>query len=197
MTWRALLAFLVLGILIVPAVKAEEFEPSKVHFYMYGAYWCPHCRNVKEGIKANFGEEVLTYYEIEGVEHNKNKFAELYQLTGISGIPATAIFYDGEIYAVIEGEFNVSKAGEIMAEAKNQGGVLLVVGGKVYLLKRSGQEVEKLKEIFLSGKAEGTQKEPEESDNSSICGPASVLLPPIGAAYLRRRRHSTKLPSNV
>jgi len=193
---RALLALLALGILIVPAVRAEEFEPSKVHFYMYGAYWCPHCRNVKEGIKANFGEEALTYYEIEGVDHNKNQFAELYQLTGISGIPATAIFYDGEIYAVIEGEFDVSKTGEIITEAKNQGGVVLMVSRKPYILQRSSQEVEKLKEIFLSGKAEEAQK--EQGDNkSSICGPASVLLPSVGAAYLRKRRHSTKVPSNV
>lgn len=193
---RALLALLALGILIVPAVRAEEFEPSKVHFYMYGAYWCPHCRNVKEGIKANFGEEALTYYEIEGVDHNKNRFAELYQLTGISGIPATAIFYDGDLYAVIEGEFDVSKTGEIITEAKNQGGVVLMVSRKPYILQRSNHEVGKLKEIFLSGKAEETQK--ELGDNkSSICGPASVLLPPIGAAYLRKRRHSTKVPSNV
>ncbi|MDK2913634.1 MAG: hypothetical protein PWQ79_549, partial [Thermococcaceae archaeon] len=157
-----------------------------------GAYWCPHCRNVKEGIKANFGEEALTYYEIEGVDHNKKRFTELYQLTGINGIPVTAIFYDGDLYAVIEGEFDVSKTGEIITEAKSQGGVVLVAGGKAYLLQRSSQEVEKLKEIFLSGKAEG-----QGDNNSSICGPASVLLLPIGVAYLRKRRHSTKVPSNV
>ncbi|AAL80848.1 thioredoxin [Pyrococcus furiosus DSM 3638] len=194
MKLKALFLLLALGSLIVPRIEAEEFESSKVHFYMYGAYWCPHCRNVKESIKEHFGEETLTYYEIEGVEHNKNKFEELYLLTGISGIPATAIFYEGEIYAVIEGEFDVSKTWQIITEAKNQGGVILVTSGKAYILKWDSQEVQKLKEIFLSGKVNETQKKAEEK---SICGPASVLLLSMGAIYLRKRNYSTEVSSNV
>ncbi len=112
-----------------PEILAGEIDPSKVVFYMYGAYWCPNCRDVKKGIAESFGTGSLVYYEIEGNNHNGKLFSELYSITGISGIPATAIFYDGHLYAVIEGTFNITKTGRVINEARKSDGVLLFTRG--------------------------------------------------------------------
>ncbi|AIU70335.1 glutaredoxin [Thermococcus eurythermalis] len=116
-------------------VNGTKIYLDKVHFYMYGAKTCPHCRNMKEKIPAKYGEEAFTYYELVNNQTNMELFNQLAQLTGITGVPAIAIAYNGTLYAVIEGEFDVEKAPEIIATAMENNGVFLIVG-KVYLLPR-------------------------------------------------------------
>lgn len=116
-------------------VNGTKIYLDKVHFYMYGAKTCPHCRNMKEKIPAEYGEEAFTYYELVNNQTNMELFNQLAQLTGITGVPAIAITYDGTLYAVIEGEFDVEKTPEIIATAMENNGVFLIVG-KVYLLPR-------------------------------------------------------------
>lgn len=118
-------------------VNGTKIYLDKVHFYMYGAKTCPHCRNMKEKIPAKYGEESFTYYELVNNQTNMELFNQLAQLTGITGVPAIAIAYNGTLYAVIEGEFDVEKAPEIIATAMENNGVFLIVG-ETYLLPRDG-----------------------------------------------------------
>ncbi len=179
-----------------PEILAGEIDPSKVVFYMYGAYWCPNCRDVKKGIAESFGTGSLVYYEIEGNNHNGKLFSELYSITGISGIPATAIFYDGHLYAVIEGTFNITRTGRIINEARKSDGVLLFTRGRVYLMK--GKKAEKLQEIFLSGQTDGddtvsplstnSQESARSQTTASVCGPGLLVLLPLLILLARRFR---------
>jgi len=84
-------------------------------------------------IPQKFGKDSVTYYELVNNKTNQKLFSQLAQLTGITGVPAIAITYNGTLYAVIEGEFNVSSTFEILATAMKNNGTFLFVG-KTYLL---------------------------------------------------------------
>ncbi|NJE55238.1 glutaredoxin [Thermococcus sp. 21S9] len=114
-------------------VNGTRIYLNEVHFYMYGMKTCPHCRHMHEWIPQEYGEKALTYYELVDNQTNMMLFNELAQLTGITGVPAIAITYNGTLYAVIEGEFNVTATPEIIATAIKNDGVLLLTG-KTYLL---------------------------------------------------------------
>ncbi|WP_297470504.1 glutaredoxin [Thermococcus sp.] len=114
-------------------VNGTRIYLNEIHFYMYGLKTCPHCRHMHEWIPQEYGEKALTYYELVDNQTNMNLFNQLAQLTGITGVPAIAITYNGTLYAVIEGEFNVTATPEILATAIKNDGVLLFTG-KTYLL---------------------------------------------------------------
>ncbi len=201
-----LLALFFVMSLLSYAVAESQIDPSKVHFYMYGASSCPHCRRMKEEIPKIFGKNSLTYYELVGNEENSKLFSELYQLTGISGVPAIGIAYEGKLYAVIEGEFNVSATPMIIKDAQKNGGLILVVGGKAYLIKNQ-THIQKLQTLFIEHKsvfktsssttnsASTTSSETASSSTPTsttsgrkTCGPAlMVLLAPLPLLLKRRR----------
>ena len=114
-------------------VNGTRVYLNEIHFYMYGMKTCPHCRHMHEWIPQEYGEKALTYYELVDNQTNMMLFNELAQLTGITGVPAIAITYNGTLYAVIEGEFNVTATPQIIATAIKNDGVLLLTG-KTYLL---------------------------------------------------------------
>lgn len=191
------------------AIAESQIDSSKVHFYMYGASYCPHCRKMKEEIPKLFGKDSLTYYELVGNEENSKLFSELYQLTGISGVPAIGIAYKGKLYAVIEGEFNVSATPLIIQDAQKNGGLILVVGGKAYLIKNQ-THIQKLQTLFIEHKSvfeapstnssspqsstatENSSTAPSASSTTSsgrkTCGPALILLLAPLPLLLRKRR---------
>ncbi|BAD85397.1 glutaredoxin-related protein [Thermococcus kodakarensis KOD1] len=125
-------------------VNGTRIYLDQIHFYMYGMKTCPHCRHMKEWIPEEFGADSLTYYELVNDETNSELFGQLAQLTGITGVPAIAITYNGTIQAIFEGEFNVSATPEIVATAMNANGVILFIGGEWYLLARDNPRSETL-----------------------------------------------------
>lgn len=162
--------FGIIGILLVlsltiPRTAGLEIDPEKIHFYMYGMKTCPHCQKMKEEIPKIYGEDSLTYYELVGNDENGKLFQILYQNTGISGVPAIAIVYNGTLYAVIEGEFKVNATPQIIEEAMKAKGVLLVVGGKVWLLPSNDTKAMELANILYSLFVE--HKAPETSSSST------------------------------
>ncbi|NJE10056.1 glutaredoxin [Thermococcus sp. MAR1] len=134
-------------------VNGTKIYLDDIHFYMYGMKTCPHCHRMREEIPKAYGNDSLTYYELVGNEENTKLFQQVYQLTGIQGVPAIAITYNGTIYAIIEGEFNVTATPKIIATAMKNNGTFLVVGGKVYLLPWNKDEAKetlnRLHEIFV------------------------------------------------
>jgi thiol-disulfide isomerase/thioredoxin len=87
-----------------PAALAKHLRHSGV--VMYGAYWCPHCRDQKEW----FGEafEYISYVECD--PRGKGGNPTLCQEKGISGYPTWEIgekFYEGayplQVLAVLSG----------------------------------------------------------------------------------------------
>jgi len=116
-------------------VNGTKIYLDKVHFYMYGAKTCPHCRHMHEVILQEYGEDALTYYELVNNQTNMELFNQLAQLTGITGVPTIAITYNDTLYAVIEGEFDVEKTPEIIATAIKNNGIFLIIG-EVYLIPR-------------------------------------------------------------
>lgn len=91
------------------------------------------------------------YYELEDNEKNRKLFSKLHEMTGVKGVPTTGVFYGGdELCAVVEGTFNVARAPEMIAEAMEEGGgVLLVLGSGKYLV--GWADSRKLRELFLGG----------------------------------------------
>lgn len=200
--WKVLLAlFVALSFLLLPAVSALnwKFDESKVHFYMYGMSTCPHCRRMKQLIPEAYGMDRFTYYELNGNQHNGRVFGNISRLTGITGVPAIGIVYDGQLVAVIEGEYNVSATPEIVRAAVENNGTLLFVGGRTYLLPHNSTEslnvVKKLYYLFVEAgePAQLTTSSSSESTSSTkgksgICGPAAIVGLAVIPLLLRRRR---------
>ncbi|QDA31159.1 glutaredoxin [Thermococcus indicus] len=134
-------------------VNGTKIYLDEIHFYMYGMQTCPHCHKMREEIPKAYGNDSLTYYELVNNEENANLFQRIYQLTGIQGVPAIAITYNGTLYAVLEGEFNVTAVPKIIYTGMENNGVILAVGGKVYLLPRdkdnSEEVINELYELFV------------------------------------------------
>jgi len=131
-----LLSILLATSLLSPVLGATTIDPSKIHFYMYGMKTCPHCHRMREEIPKVYGNDSLTYYELVDNKENQQLFNALYQYTGITGVPAIAITYNGTLYAVLEGEFNVSAVPQIIQSAMKSNGVLLF-NGKWYIFPRN------------------------------------------------------------
>ncbi|USH00400.1 thioredoxin family protein [Thermococcus argininiproducens] len=126
-------------------------DKSKFHFYMYGLATCPHCKKMKEELPKFFGENSLTYYEIQGNEYNGKMFEQLYQILGVTGVPVIGIFYDGKLYAIVNGEFPVDYADDFVEEAKKAKGILFITD-KVYLIPENNTEIiNKLEYVFTNG----------------------------------------------
>jgi len=131
-------------------VNGTKIYLDEIHFYMYGMKTCPHCRKMKEEIPKTYGENSLTYYELVGNQENEKLFQRIYQLTGIQGVPAIAITYNGTLYGIIEGEFKVNATPQIIQQAMANNGTFLVVGGKVYLLPWDNEDAKKtLGELYV------------------------------------------------
>ncbi|WP_297489308.1 CGP-CTERM sorting domain-containing protein [Thermococcus sp.] len=212
MKGRILIFALIVGFLIIfPAVSASDwkFDKSSVHFYMYGLATCPHCRHMKELIPAEYGYGSFTYYELLNNKHNDALFRNLSSLTGITGVPAIGIVYNGTLVAVIEGEYNVSATPEIVKAALKNNGTLLFVGGRTYILPHNSTESMKvyreLYYIFVKAgepttlttstsssstpsPSGGSSSAPSSSKNKGICGPAAVVGLAAVPLLLRRRR---------
>ncbi|WP_175060094.1 glutaredoxin [Thermococcus sp. 2319x1] len=133
------------------ATETFTLDKAKFHFYMYGLATCPHCKKMKEEIPKFFGKEALTYYELQGNDYNGKMFEQLYQILGVTGVPVTGIFYDGKLYAIVNGEFPVEYADDLVEEAKNVKGVLFIAD-KTYLIPENKTEIiNKLEYIFTNG----------------------------------------------
>ncbi len=186
---------LIVFILLLGSVMASagtwKFDASKVHFYQYGVSTCPHCQRMKKLIPETYGLDKFTYYELNGNQHNDKIFDNISRLTGITGVPAIGITYNGTLVAVIEGEFNVSATPEIVKLAFNHNGTLLFVGGKTYILPwndtNATKVIDKLKGYFLSGEPE-VLTTTTSSNKNGICGPAAIIGLAIVPLLLRRRR---------
>ena len=133
------------------ATETFTLDKTKFHFYMYGAATCPHCKKMKEEIPKFFGKDALTYYELQGNEHNGKMFEQLYQILGVTGVPVIGIFYDGKLYAIVNGEFPLEYVDDLVEEAKKAEGVLFIAD-KPYLIPENKTEiVNKLEYIFTNG----------------------------------------------
>ena len=131
--------------------ETPTLDKTKFHFYMYGAATCPHCRKMKEEIPKFFGKDALTYYELQGNEHNGKMFEQLYQILGVTGVPVIGIFYDGKLHVIVNGEFPVEYADDLVEEAKKAKGVLFIAD-KAYLIPENKTEIiNKLEYIFTNG----------------------------------------------
>jgi len=154
-------------------VNGTKIYLSKIHFYMYGMKTCPHCRHMHEWIPKEFGNSSLTYYELVDNRTNMMLFDELAQLTGITGVPAIAITYNGTLYAVIEGEYNVTATPQIIAAAIKNDGVLLFTG-KTYLLSYKDPKaklvINALYTIFVKHESVDVQKILSELKANSTAG---------------------------
>jgi len=204
---------LLVSSMLLPIASASEwkFDPSLVHFYMYGAKTCPHCRHMKELIPATYGSDKFTYYELTGNNHNINVFGNISRLTGITGVPAIGIVYNGTLVAVIEGEYNVSATPEIIKAAIENNGMLLFVGGRAYILPRNETEametIEKLQYLFTRAgepsktstttkkthttTSKATANETHITTNGNdkrICGPALIIAIAMVPLFLGRNR---------
>ncbi|ASJ04393.1 MULTISPECIES: CGP-CTERM sorting domain-containing protein [Thermococcus] len=194
------LVLIIIGLLFIStvsyAVAEAQVNPDKLHFYMYGAKTCPHCRRMKEEIPRVYGNDSLTYYELVDNAENQALFSVQYQYTGIAGVPAIGIAYDGELKAIVEGEFNVSMAPEIVKVAMDNGGLILVTGGKAYIIKNA-TIIQKLQIIYVE------HRNPDEpvtttttptntttgSSDNGICGPGIlVALAVVPLVLLKRKR---------
>ncbi|NJE84604.1 CGP-CTERM sorting domain-containing protein [Thermococcus sp. CX2] len=195
-----LLLFLLTVSTLSYAAAETQIDSNKIHFYMYGMATCPHCQNMKKLIPEIYGPESLTYYELVNNEENQKLFGEQYKYTGIMGVPAIGIAYDGKLYAIIEGEFNVSATPKIIEAAMQEGGLILVVGGQAYLIKNQ-TVIEELQAIYVEHRLPGAESTEapsitastgtygeESGDDGKTCGPgivAVLVLLPLLA--LRRR----------
>ena len=181
---------LVVVLLLLPLAGAVEWEfnPSDVHFYMYGVSTCPHCRLMKEVIPTTYGPERFTYYELNGNKHNDAIFQNISRLTGITGVPVIGIVYKGSLVAVIEGEYDVSATPEIVKAAIEDNGTLLFVGGRSYILPHNDSGamriISELTNLFLEGQPESRTTTRGER---GICGPAFVVAIPLVPLLLRRK----------
>ena len=136
-----------------PTETTDTFtlDKSKFHFYEYGVVTCPHCQKMKEELPKAFGKEALTYYELQGNDHNSQMFNQLYEILGVTGVPVIGIFYDGELYAIVNGEFPTDYADDFVKEAMKVKGVLFITD-KVYLIPGNNTEIiNKLESIFTNG----------------------------------------------
>ncbi len=142
-------------------INGTKIYFNQLHFYMYGVATCPHCRHMHTLIPQTFGEKSLTYYELMGNETNDKIFKVLSGLTGISGVPAIGITYEGKLRSIIEGEFNVSATPQIVYQAIKHSGVLLEVGGKWYIVPygtKSQGYIDKLYTIFVKNRLPATNQ---------------------------------------
>ncbi|ASJ02714.1 glutaredoxin [Thermococcus profundus] len=186
---------LILSILLLPLASAADwkFEKSKIHFYMYGMSTCPHCRHMKKLIPETYGYDRFTYYELNGNQHNGKVLTNISRLTGITGVPAIGIVYDGKLVGIIEGEYNVSATPEIVRIALQNNGTLLFVGGKTYLLPwnstKSMETVNKLYYLFVkAGEPEKLPTTTSSEGGSGICGPGFVALAALTPMVFVRRK---------
>ena len=151
-------------------VNGTRIYLNEIHFYMYGMKTCPHCRHMHEWIPKEYGKGALTYYELVNDETNGELSRQLAQLTGITGVPAIAITYNGTLYAVIEGEFNVTATPEILAAAIKNDGMLLLTG-KTYLLSYKDPKakliIEALYTIFVKHGPVDVQKILQELNSNT------------------------------
>ncbi|NJE06236.1 glutaredoxin [Thermococcus sp. M36] len=129
-------------------VNGTKIYLGEVYFYMYGMRTCPHCQKMKEEIPKEYGADHLVYYELLDNEENTKLFSEQYKYTGIGGVPAIAITYNGTLYAIIEGEYNVSATPRIIKAAMDNDGMVLFVGGQAYIIKDKSV-IDKLYAIYV------------------------------------------------
>jgi glutaredoxin len=188
--WGKHLVLIIFILLLGSAVASAgewKFDASKVHFYMYGMATCPHCQRMKKLIPETYGYDKFTYYELVNNDRNDRIFRNISRLTGITGVPAIGITYNGTLVAVIEGEFNVSATPEIVETAFEHNGTLLLVGGKAYLLpwnsSKAMKVVNELTEYFLNEKPTTTS-----SGKKGICGAGFIALAALIPVAVERRR---------
>ncbi|NJD99292.1 CGP-CTERM sorting domain-containing protein [Thermococcus sp. LS1] len=199
-----LLLFIIMVSTLSYALAETQIDPSKIHFYMYGMATCPHCQNMKKVIPEIYGPDSLTYYELVNNEENQKLFGEQYKYTGIMGVPAIAITYNGTLYAIIEGEFNVSATPKIIEAAMENNGLILFVAGQAYIIKNE-TIIQKLQTIYVEHRLpevdttetseittstpSGDETTSTNENNDKVCGPGIMaVLVVVPLVLLRRRR---------
>lgn len=130
--------------------QTSSQQKQGIHFYMFGAYYCPHCTNMKELITKHYGKDALTYYGVadeKDPNYNRNveKFTRLAQYTGTTGVPQTGVFVNGSLRVIIVGEVSYELLTKILDESK-EGKVLLVLD-KIYITEDS-KVIKALEGIF-------------------------------------------------
>ncbi|ASJ10840.1 hypothetical protein A3L12_05755 [Thermococcus sp. P6] len=168
------------------ALAEAGVDPNRIHFYMYGMATCPHCKRMKEEIPEIYGENSLTYYELLNNDENERLFSAQYNYTGIAGVPAIGIAYDGKLVAIVEGEYNVSATPDIVRTALENNGLLLFVGGKAYIIKNE-TVTRKLQEIYVEHRLPG-EDGTKTPGNGGTCGPGTMVALALLPVFLRKRR---------
>ncbi|WP_297092215.1 CGP-CTERM sorting domain-containing protein [Thermococcus sp.] len=180
------------------ALAETQIDPSKLHFYMYGLETCPHCQKMKEEIPKFYGENSLTYYELINNEENNKLFSAQYKYTGIAGVPAIGIAYDGKLVAIVEGEYNVSATPKIVQAALDNGGLILFTGGQAYIIKNE-TIIQELQAIYVEHRmpeeSQTTTTTESETPSSTttdsgngICGPGIVAVLAVIPLVLWKKR---------
>lgn len=135
------------------STSTSQIDITKLHFYMFGLATCPHCKNMKKLLPEIFGEDKLTYYELQGNDHNSQLFSELYNILGVTGVPVIGIFYDNHLVAIIEGEIPepAENVPLIVNTALRENGILFIAD-KTYLIPSNQTEIiKRLENIFING----------------------------------------------
>ena len=203
---------LLLSSVLFPVSASDwKFDPSLVHFYLYGAKTCPHCRHMKEVIPETYGADKFTYYELVGNRHNDEVLNNISRLIGVTGVPVIGITYNGTLVAVIEGEYKVSATPEIVETALKNNGTLLLLASGNYILPHNNTKareiVEKLQYLFTkAGEPSETSTAPKKTHTTAseapadgthtttngndkrICGPALIIAIAMVPLFPRRRR---------
>jgi|GEM_PF-3147737 glutaredoxin len=154
-----MLAIVFLFALLAGCINQEQTQTTSqtsfqqkqgIHFYMFGAYYCPHCANMKELITKHYGKDALTYYEVADEKepnYNRNveKFTRLSQYTGTTGVPQTGVFVNGSLRIIIVGEVSYELLTKILDESK--AGKVLLVLDKIYITE-DPEVIKALESIF-------------------------------------------------
>ncbi|MFA4647466.1 glutaredoxin [Pyrococcus kukulkanii] len=112
----------------------EGLDKSKFHFYIYGLDTCPHCQRMKKLLPEYFGDNSVTFYEVRSSEKNLQLYYNFSRLIGVQGVPLVGIFYDGKLYAIIEGEIEPRLIPKLVKEAMKNKGVILIISAGQYIL---------------------------------------------------------------
>lgn len=93
---------------VTPNTGQQNTTESDIHFYIFGISTCPHCQNLKSKIIKFFGSKSLTFYDLateEGFKKYGDAFKILINYTFSPGVPQVGIFENGNLRAIILGDF--------------------------------------------------------------------------------------------
>jgi len=98
---------------IAPAPAPNTSTTSSAvspHFYLYGHTWCPFTKGMMAFLKSAYGENALTFYDIDANTTYKQIILSILESVGrlekekFNITPITVVTYNGTVSAVIFGE---------------------------------------------------------------------------------------------